>query len=92
MKMHDGETGIDAGLVGDPAADVIAAWSVLGPADRETFRAALGVDGGTWDRARGVAFHQAVMLIPYYRETNPGLAELGMRTVGQVLTDLSGAR
>jgi len=41
-----------------------------------------------WDRARGVALHQAVMLIPYYRETNPGMAALGRRTVGQVLADL----
>ena len=28
------------------------------------------------------------MLIPYYRETNPGMAALGRRTVGQVLADL----
>ncbi len=60
---------------------------MFGPAGRETFRAALGVDDGTWDRARGVAFHQAVMLIPYYRETNPAMAALGLRTVSQVLAD-----
>ncbi len=47
-----------------------------------------GVDDGTWDRARGVAFHQAVLLIPYYRETNPAMAALGLRTVSQVLADL----
>ena len=45
--------------VGDPAADVIAAWSVFGPTGRATFRAALDVDDGTWDRARGFALHQA---------------------------------
>ena len=73
---------------GDPAADLIAAWAVFGPDGREAFRDALSDSGGAWDRARGVALHQAVMLIPYYRETNPGMAALGRRTVGQVLADL----
>jgi aminoglycoside phosphotransferase (APT) family kinase protein len=73
---------------GDPATDLIAAWAVFGPAGRETYRAALGPGDGAWDRARGIALHQAVMLIPYYRETNPGMAALGRRTVGQVLADL----
>jgi aminoglycoside phosphotransferase (APT) family kinase protein len=73
---------------GDPATDLIAAWAVFGPAGRETYRAALGPGDGAWDRARGIALHQAVMLIPYYRETNPGMAAVGRRTVGQVLADL----
>jgi aminoglycoside phosphotransferase (APT) family kinase protein len=76
-----------AGL-GDPAADVIAAWSVFGRAGREAFRAALGVDDGTWNRARGFALHQAVMIIPYYPETNPGFVTLAERTVGEVLADI----
>jgi aminoglycoside phosphotransferase (APT) family kinase protein len=80
---------IDFGAAGagDPAADLIAAWSVFGPAGREAFRAALDPGDGAWERARGVALHQAVMLIPYYRTTNPGMAALGRRTVGQVLAD-----
>ena len=73
---------------GDPATDLIAAWAVFGPAGREAYRGMLGPDDGAWDRARGIALHQAVMLIPYYRETNPGMAALGRRTVGQVLADL----
>jgi aminoglycoside phosphotransferase (APT) family kinase protein len=76
-----------AGL-GDPAADVIAAWSVFGPAGREAFRAALDVDDGTWNRARGFALHQAVMIIPYYPATNPGFVTLAERTVGEVLADI----
>jgi Phosphotransferase enzyme family len=49
---------------------------------------ALDPGDDAWDRARGVALHQAVLLIPYYRATNPGMAALGRRTVGQVLADL----
>jgi len=73
--------------IGDPAADVVAAWSVFGPAGRETFRAALGVDDGTWTRARGFALHQAAMIIPYYQQTNPGFVTLAERTVREVLAD-----
>lgn len=73
--------------VGDPAADVVPAWSVFGGAGRETFRNTLGVDDGTWERARGYALHQAALIIPYYKETNPEFATLATRTVEQVLAD-----
>ena len=61
------------------------------PADPggETFRAALGVDDGTWDRARGFTLHQAALIIPYYPRTNPGFVALARRTVEQVLADAS---
>ena len=74
--------------VGDPAADVIAAWSVFGRSGRKVFRDALDVDDGTWNRARGLALHQAAMIIPYYRETNPGFVVLARRTVDEILTDI----
>jgi aminoglycoside phosphotransferase (APT) family kinase protein len=73
--------------VGDPAADVIAAWSVFTRAGRGTFRSALEIDDGTWNRARGYALHQAAMAIPYYLDTNPGFAALSMRTLEEVLAD-----
>jgi hypothetical protein len=62
---------------------------VFGRAGRETFRAALGVADGTWNRARGYALHQAAMIIPYYPETNPEFVELAKRTVGEVVADIS---
>lgn len=76
--------------VGDPAADVTAAWSVFGPPGRETYQEALDVDDGTWNRARGFALHQAALIIPYYRETNPGFVALARRTVEEVLADVNG--
>jgi aminoglycoside phosphotransferase (APT) family kinase protein len=74
--------------VGDPAADVIAAWSVFSRTGRGTFRDALDIDDGTWNRARGFALHQAVAIIPYYAETNPGFVALARRTVEEVLADV----
>lgn len=93
LLVHDGRlcAVIDFGGVGvgDPAADVIAAWNVFGHAGRATFRGALDVDDGTWNRARGFALHQAVMIIPYYGETNPGYVAMAKRTVEEVLADIN---
>lgn len=75
--------------VGDPAADVIAAWSVFSHTGREVFRSAFDVDDGTWNRARGFALHQAAMSIPYYGETNPGFVKLAKRTVEEILADFN---
>jgi aminoglycoside phosphotransferase (APT) family kinase protein len=85
---------IDFGSVGagDPASDVIAAWSVFGRAGRATYRAALDVDDATWSRARGIALHQAAMIIPYYATTNPGFVTLAKRTVEEILADVSAPR
>jgi aminoglycoside phosphotransferase (APT) family kinase protein len=73
--------------VGDPAADVIAAWSVFSQTGRGVFRGALEVDDGTWNRARGFALHQAALIIPYYGETNPGFVAPAKRTVEEILAD-----
>jgi len=67
--------------------DVIAAWAVFGEAGRAAYREALGVDDGTWARARGIALHQAAHIVPYYRETNPAFAATALRTIGQVVAD-----
>ncbi len=74
--------------VGDPATDVLAAWSVFGPAGALAYREALDVDDGAWERARGIALHQAALLVPYYRRTNPRFAALGLRTLAGVVDDL----
>ncbi|WP_342714585.1 phosphotransferase [Mycetocola miduiensis] len=71
--------------VGDPAADVIAAWSVFGEAGRREFRNVLQVQDDVWNRARGFALHQAVMIIPYYRQTNPEFAKIAARTISEIV-------
>lgn len=78
---------IDFGAAGagDPATDVIAAWAVFGPAGRARFRELLGVEDGCWERARGIALHQAALIVPYYAKTNPAFTELARRTIDQVV-------
>ncbi|HEU4356122.1 MAG TPA: aminoglycoside phosphotransferase family protein [Actinomycetota bacterium] len=73
--------------IGDPAADVIPAWAVFGSSGRAAYRAALDVDDGMWERARGYALHQAALIIPYYAETNPDFVTLAKRTVEEILAD-----
>lgn len=74
--------------VGDPAADVIVAWTMFGESGRLRFREELDVDDETWNRARGYALHQALLIIPYYRDTNPAFVATAKETVREVLRDL----
>ena len=74
--------------IGDPACDLMVAWNVL-PADaRDSFRLAVGLDDATWLRGRGWALAQAVIALPYYRETNPGMSAAARHALCQVLSDL----
>jgi len=72
---------------GDPANDLVPAWSCLRGEARARFRARLGPADGTWTRAKGIALAQAVVAIPYYDRTNPGFAALCRATLSEVLTD-----
>jgi aminoglycoside phosphotransferase (APT) family kinase protein len=73
--------------IGDPAADVVPAWSVFSEVGRETFRQALDVDDETWRRAHGYALHQALMIIPYYPRTNPEFVTMAKRTIEEILKE-----
>lgn len=73
--------------VGDPACDVMAAWMYLDADTRGLFRDTLGVDEAMWARGRGWALSVALIALPYYRESNPALANIARRTIEQVLAD-----
>lgn len=79
---------IDFGLlgVGDPAIDVLAAWTVLSPTSRDHFRNALGVDEATWARARGRALDFGLMCAANTRHGSL-VSQIGRRTIDQVLAD-----
>jgi aminoglycoside phosphotransferase (APT) family kinase protein len=74
--------------VGDPAWDVIPAWTYLDAGTREVFRAELDVDDATWDRARGWVVRIGILALPYYRDTNPEFAAVARRMLDEVLADL----
>jgi aminoglycoside phosphotransferase (APT) family kinase protein len=78
---------IDFGSVGigDPACDLMIAWSLFSGESRRQFRKALAVDDATWERGRGHMLSQALIFIPYYMETNPGGVANAWRALHEVL-------
>jgi aminoglycoside phosphotransferase (APT) family kinase protein len=80
---------LDFGLVGvgDPACDLVAAWSVLPQSSRAHFRDELDVDEATWARGRGWALSVGLIALPYYRHTNPAFADVARRLIREVLED-----
>jgi len=73
--------------VGDPACDLLPAWSLFAGESREVYRSELAADEALWLRGRGHALAQALAFIPYYRETNPAGVRTSWRVVGEVLAD-----
>ncbi|MEF2277211.1 aminoglycoside phosphotransferase family protein [Deinococcus sp. YIM 134068] len=73
--------------VGDPACDLMIAWSLFSGESRDVFRASLGVDDATWARGRGHALAQALVFVPYYLKTNPVGVRAARRAIEEVLAD-----
>ncbi|WP_030679988.1 aminoglycoside phosphotransferase family protein [Streptomyces rimosus] len=80
---------IDFGCTGtgDPACDLFPAWNLLPSGAREVFREALGVDDATWARGRGRTLSQALIALPYYRQTNPAMAGNARHVIRAVLEE-----
>ncbi|NQX58268.1 aminoglycoside phosphotransferase family protein [Paenibacillus qinlingensis] len=73
--------------VGDPACDLMVAWTFLTPESRKHFRALLTVDEATWSRGRGWALSFGLIAYTYYIDKNPGLAAISLRTIDEVLSE-----
>jgi aminoglycoside phosphotransferase (APT) family kinase protein len=73
--------------VGDPACDLQPAWNVFAGDSRRRYRAELDADDASWLRGRGWALYQAVMALPYYWDTNPGMIRQASQALEEVLAD-----
>ncbi|GAA3165240.1 aminoglycoside phosphotransferase family protein [Nonomuraea salmonea] len=73
--------------VGDPACDLVIAWTMFGGASREAFRAAVGGDPGLWARARGWALWKALLMLTLTLGSDPAAATEHRRIVTDVLSD-----
>lgn len=73
--------------VGDPACDLVLAWTFLSGASREAFRATLGLDDGTWARARGWALWKALIVAARHADTNAPEAAASRQIIDAVLAD-----
>lgn len=73
--------------IGDPACDLIVAWSVFTAGTRDIFRTTLAVDDATWMRGRGWALSIALIILPYYKDTNPGLVAVAKRMLDEIFAE-----
>ncbi|MGO1055175.1 aminoglycoside phosphotransferase family protein [Crossiella sp. CA198] len=72
--------------VGDPACDLIIAFTLLSAETRAIFRAALDVDDATWTRGRGWALATGLNAYVSYAAVNPRVAAQTTRQITQALT------
>ena len=74
--------------IGDPACDLLPAWSLFTSETREVFRSTMKVDEATWMRGIGWALSIALIIIPYYRGgKNPGLVVVAERMIREIMND-----
>lgn len=73
--------------MGDPACDLMPAWSILDQESRAVFRTAVDVDESTWLRGRAWAISVAVIALPYYIETNPLLVAISRHSIEEAVAD-----
>lgn len=73
--------------VGDPACDLMAAWTFLSGATRAAFREAAPGDDAAWARGRGWALSVGLIALPYYETTNPVFAGVARHAIAEVLAD-----
>jgi len=73
--------------VGDPSCDLVIAWTFLDHTTRVHFRAAIGLDGATWERARGWATWKALITLVQRRNTSTAEAHDARRIIRDILED-----
>jgi aminoglycoside phosphotransferase (APT) family kinase protein len=73
--------------VGDPACDVVIAWTFLSGPSRSAFRSALGVDAGTWARGRGWALWKALISLVDDLERDSPRAGVQRHTIREIVAD-----
>ena len=73
--------------VGDPACDIVIAWTLLSGSSRDRFRAELDVDAGTWSRGRGWALWKALITLVGHLERSAPEGAAPRREIERILAD-----
>ena len=73
-------------ILGDPARELMAAWTLFSGESRDAFRRALSVDDATWARGRAWTLTR-VMNVAYSAETNPAIVAEARHAIDEVLAD-----
>ncbi|MBN4064355.1 aminoglycoside phosphotransferase family protein [Dehalococcoides mccartyi] len=96
LLVRDGELSgvIDFGglAVGDPACDLVIAWTMFDVDSRQIFRQALDMDDATWERGRGWALWKSLIILSGISESNAAEAQACRNTLNEILLHHSEAR
>ncbi|MGV9453743.1 aminoglycoside phosphotransferase family protein [Streptomyces sp. NPDC003635] len=71
--------------MGDPACDLMIAYTLMSAESRAVFRETLGVDDATWLRGRGWALATGLNAYTYYAAVSPRVAAQTTRQINQAL-------
>jgi aminoglycoside phosphotransferase (APT) family kinase protein len=90
VQDHELTAVIDFGLlgVGDPACDLMVAWTYLSADSREVFRRELAADDASWSRGRGWALQSGLRMAAYSAD-NPVFGDIGRYTLAEILADFT---
>ncbi|AXK35437.1 phosphotransferase [Streptomyces armeniacus] len=72
--------------IGDPACDLMIAFTLMTAGSRAAFRDTLGVDDATWLRGRGWALATGLNAYTSYAAVNPRIAAQTTRQITEALT------
>lgn len=89
MLMHEGKLSaiidFDGVAIGDPACDLVIAWTYLEGKARDIFISEMTLDSDTWLRARAWALWKATFELCQLKDTDSSEAELQKRIIGEVI-------
>ena len=73
--------------IGDPACDVVLAWTLLSGDSRAAYRDTLALDDATWARGRGWGLWKALITVAGSRDTDVPAADEARRVLREILAD-----
>ncbi|HHT0593512.1 TPA: phosphotransferase [Legionella anisa] len=73
--------------IGDPACDLVIAWTFFKEESRNTFRKVFQLDKATWARARGWALWKALIVCAKLTGTNPLDIEKSWNVIKEIISD-----
>jgi aminoglycoside phosphotransferase (APT) family kinase protein len=73
--------------IGDPACDLVIAWTMFREESRGAFRHAVGQDDGTWARARGWALWKSLLMLTQCSDPRDGRVAIHLDVIDAVLAD-----
>lgn len=73
--------------IGDPACDLVIAWTFLKGESRTIFKSQLPLDSDTWARARGWALWKALITLVAIQDKSSSEATKQLQIINEVLND-----